>query len=369
MDTTVYDTQQGFRLAPLFPSSQSWTTRIGAPGSGTSVFQLADTDMTREQWRELMRPWARTIVQSIDGQPVYAGVIISRSYDKSSKTLTVRHSEVREIFSRRFSFGLNGYAGSSNPADPDYHGALRIVNRSARGTARAIIERGALMGPTGHPWRLPIEVPADEAGDVNVVWENYQVRSIERLLTEVEERHDGPDIYFRPTADPATATLEWEMQIGNPRLSGQFFHWPLDAPEPTPFEVAVEEDAAKQLTGVFMLGTGQGVDQKRGDALITSGLITPILDRVDSASQVGDVDQLNSLAQGQLTAHAIWTTQVSMSVRASSLPDARFLTPGATVRIDTLDDPWMPDDAGLFYVISVSGDLTDTLKLEVQAID
>lgn len=354
----IVDTNTGVKQLQVFPFSGSWRSVINGFGSGQHAFQLRDfgTKLPRATWRSLTQPWARTLVVCWAGVPVYAGIIQHRHYSRATGILTVRHSEVRSIFSRRHPFGVNEYEV----------GTLTVTNKSIRGAIRAIVL--ACAGPRSSRWVLPIVYPPDEAGTYSNTWPNFSFPLGEKMISDAQDMEGGPDVHFQPRW-AADGSIEYELRLGVPRIPGATFEWLATAEQSGAIDAEVEDDASKQLTGVLTIGEGSEVDIKWGRAPeLTGGSVIPYLDTSRPYKSIGDQAQLDSFARAELATFREPTTQYSMSVLASGYPGADKLQPGSRLRLGFNGDEFINDGFAQLHLLGLSGDMTQTIKLEVQGV-
>lgn len=354
----IVDTNTGVRQLKVFPAAGSWRRVINGAGSGSHSFRLRTKSaraVGRAGWRALTQPWARTLVVCWAGVPVYAGIIQGRNWDTVSGTLTVQHSEVRSIFSRRHPFGVNAYET----------GTLTVTNRSLRGALRAVIMAGAGLG--SWRWNLPFVYPDDEAGTYSKTWSNFSFPLIEEMISDIQDLDGGPDIDFRPQW-AADGSLQWAVRIGSPRLAYNVFEWQASAPQSGVTELSVTEDASKQLTGVLTIGEGSEAAIKWGRAPESAGSQIPYLDTSRPYTSESSQANLDSFARAELATYREPTTQYEMTVLAPQYPGANELVPGSTVRLGVTADEFLDDGFKSLYLLGLSGDMSAKLKLEVQGV-
>ena len=103
----VCNTTTGERLMRLPAASFSWERVLNSGASGQATFKLADPTFAGLDMRSLTSLVARTLViewveaPGVAAEPVYAGLIWKRVYDRDTQTLTVEHSDLWSILSRR----------------------------------------------------------------------------------------------------------------------------------------------------------------------------------------------------------------------------------------------------------------------------
>jgi hypothetical protein len=335
----VCDTVSGEIIGEVKPSSGNWERVMNGIGSGTHEFVLSSLGIPgnrasfQRARRTLTAPNARTLVQSWDGQVTYAGFITYRKMTNKTDKLVIRHSEIREIFKKRFTFGVNGYQGEGG-------GKLIIENNSIDSLVAWLIWQG--MQGIGPNWSLPlIPPPRNVAGPHMRVWWDYNFPVVESEMTELQNAYGGPDIEFKPQWS-ASNTLEWQSRL----------------------DIEMEEDTAK--TGNMMYAIGDGQER---DMLVTKAkadTAQPALERVESYSQLKDRSWLQGHADADLETFRNPTEQVTWSIQAGDNPGIRDLVLGQRVRLYFKNHNWFDDGWHDYRLIAFRGDLTETVRLETQ---
>lgn len=355
----IHDTITGQPLADVFPSAGSWRRSLGQ-GSGSHTFQLLDaaTKLDASTWRDLTQPNARTLAVKWLGKPVYAGLLLSSEYDHDKGTLTVSHSDVRALFGQRLTFGVSTFGG----------GDLSVAGKSAAGVVRAILDRA--VNSWGSTWRLPLDLPADGAGTYSFTWHNYEWITIDDLLKQIEAL--GFQIDLAPYLD-ANGWLRWQARVGSP-LTGTQLEFPVTVEKSAVSDLTVRTDGTRQLSGCFYMGKGTEADMRFGEAGFVAGPTIPVRDAARSAKDVADTNHLNDMAMTDLVMHRSPIVQWDFSLVAeqdkagNELLDVAAVQPGARIQLECYGDPFLADGSTNYLVIGVSGDMTRTLKPEVQPL-
>jgi hypothetical protein len=290
---------------------------------------------------------------------VYAGLIDKTSYDAAGRSLTVTHKELRSIAADRFGSMVPSYAPG---------GSFSVSGKSLRGIARAVIAKGFLSAP-GDNWHFPVVLPADESGSQERIWHNYNLNSIEDMLSEVQDADGGPDIAFDPIWT-AGMRLEWWARIGTPRIANNWFEWSLSAPDTPVLSFVEDVDSSKQRSGMFV--PGEGSEEKmlvgRSPAGGIAGSGMPDRDGLISMKSVDSQSELNSLALSALKTHRepARTTSFSLDGPGTDIGDTFRL--GARTRIWVQDDPFLTDGWRDGYVVGLSGGMSTEVSVEVQPV-
>lgn len=362
----IVATRTGVRQVQVFPSAGSWSRVLNGSGKGSHSFVLSPLstpllDRNVMSDKSLSDPWNRTLVVCWDGVPVYAGVITKRVYDRDTKTLTIHHEDIRSILERRYPFGTASYW-----ADEPNHipGSLTITSKSMRAAAAKVVEQG-LLG-TSAIYSLPILLPSTaEAGTFTTTYYNYNFQTVADLLQDLQKA--GPDIDFAPEWN--AGALRWVMNAGStatPRLSGSLIDFNLSVDKSPLTGVTFTEDGGRQLTGQFGIGEGFEVDMRVGGAGIAGAATIPALDALDNYKTEESEPKLAAYGLAAVTANTLPTKQWEFSMRAGEGPGLLGLLGWPRLRLHSNDDPWIPGPYTDVRLISLSGDMSDSLVLDVQ---
>ena len=224
---------------------------------------------------------------------------------------------------------------------------------------------------------LPIVLPADEAGTSERTYKGHELATVAARLDELSGVIGGPDIAFEPRLTADRLGVEWIMRVGtttDPLLHqpGDDHVWDMRVPRGGVSGVSVRRDASGLASRAWLTGAGSDeallMDAAADSTLTDAGF--PLLETSVARSTVGDQATLNQWAQGVLTSKSRpWMTW-SFTVDAASHPTLGRYRAGDWARI------WLPTDhpyLGLILpagyhrarILSISGDLTNTVKLEL----
>lgn len=353
MRTCIFDTVTGDLKMNIEPSAATWSAKLDGSGQGSFTVPLRAQQMPQALSRDLFRGNANLVAHIDDDDTVIAaGMLLTPKYDRDAGKLSVSWVDIRDLMARRMGFNVAAW-------DPS--GTLTVTGRSQSGAVRAILYR-AMRVDSQPLWYLPIDLPDDGTGSFTRTWQYYGFASMEDCLREVED--EGAEIYFDPYL--AGGQLRFQARVGAPITLGTF-DLPVTAPETAVVGLQVTEDGSSQLTGVIYAGNGTDADQITAPSLHGARPITiPIRDEYRSAKDIKDVAQLQRIADADLNAHYDPIVQWSFGVRLDDDVTAAVVKPGRLLRMDVQGDEWIPDGVVTQRVIGVSGDLTQTVKVEVQ---
>jgi len=359
------DARTGDKLARVMPSDGAFKRVLCGSGSGHHTFRLGIGKRTRNQWRALTQPWARALLIEEDGQAIYVGLIAKRPYKWKVWSITITHVDYREVFRRRYPFGIKSYWADELLRIP---GKLVITGKSWRAVA-AIVARECLLGPT-NTYSLPIVLPSTtEAGDATVTYENYLFRSGYDIFEDIQNLDGGPDIDFRPRL--TSTGFELVMDVGSvptPHLIKQSADFNMTVPHPVLLDVSYDEDATNQLTGIFSVGAGSEVDMAVGGRGFDEASTIPALDVVETHKAESDIPRLAALSAAALPVLGQPTVQVDFSLVSTAKHNAATMPVGSMARMYFKDDPWIPDGWTEARVIAVAGSTGRKIQFETQPL-
>lgn len=351
--TAVFDTITGNPLLPINPDSARWAAKIDGSATCTFTHKVQGSGLGKANARDLFRPNARLVAHTDENDNVAAaGLMMRPKYTRNTGKIDVTCVDIRDLTRQRMGFGV----GSWGPS-----GTLTVTNRSLSGAVRAIVSRW--MRDFSQPsWMLPIDLPPDGSGSFSRKWDYYGFPTIDDMLSEVEA--EGVEVYFDPYIH-TDGSLRFQTRVGAPIVGGSFPLSVTAAGSPVT-DLQVELDGSKQLTGVLYGGNGTEADTVT--AWAGGGPFTiPIRDAYRSAKDVKSVAQLTRIAVADLAEHRDPVEQWSFNVRLGGPVNIGHVRPGRLLDLSVYGDSWIPDGTYRHRVISVSGDLKETVQLEVQS--
>lgn len=352
--TRVFDTATGNPVLDVncgVDDSADWTRRLGGEGSGSHTFNLAGLGIATAQVRELFADQKHTIAACWGNYVVYAGVIQETKYSRNSGTVTVSHDEIRNFFRARMQFGVGAASG----------GDLTVTGRTSSGAVRAILARAMQHSAE---WVLPIDLPADGAGTFSATWAWWRFLTIDDLLTEMEEQ--GVEIDFRPYIN-GSGQLRYQTVVGTP-IVGSATDVPVTAKKSLVKNLQVRTDSTRRVTGVIVAGEGSEAGTLlawAGNGAGTNPI--PIRDVYRSQKDIDDPVKLQAVADTIYAESMNPVEQWSFDLHVSDEFTPELAAVSRVMRMDVRGDPWIPDGMYQKRVIALKGDLSMTVKPEVQA--
>lgn len=357
----VVVTRTGAPVQLVSPSACSWTRRLTGTGTGSVELKLRDEfhAIPRAMVRDLLTPNKHTLVvrwgSGEDPHVAFAGVITGTSYSRDTGTVAANLAEVRMLFAKRMTGGVNQYGAPWN---------LTYAGRSAAGAVRALLTRA--FAPSSE-WSLPIDLPPDGAGSLSRQVDFFETITISDLIAEVESQA-GVVVDFRPYY--SGGVLRWESRVLSAAATVGAADLPVTVPESRVVGLTVAYDGAKQVTGVLAVGNGTGEDMVTAFAPTTGSgaTVIPVRDERREAKDLKTAAQLQAFADSE---YALWKDPVeqwSFTVRLDDELTPDMVQPARLLRMDVRQDEWIADDVYQQRVIALAGDMTLAVKPEVQRV-
>lgn len=353
---TAFATRSGTSPMRLDPAAAQWSRRLTGSGSGSIGFNLRDKDaLPQATMRSMLRPTARTLAVMWGTHVAFAGLVRANKYDRTSGVVTADLVELRTLFDKRMTGGVNQYGAPWN---------LTYTNRSAAGAVRAVLEQS--MAPSSE-WSLPIDLPANGSGSLSRHVDFYETVTIADLLKEIEDQA-GVTVDFRPYI--SDGLLRWETRVIGTSTTFGTTDLPVSPAGSLVTGLTVTEDGSKQVTGVLALGNGTGEDMLTAFAPTDgSGATTiPVRDEKRSSKDLKTVAQLQRFADAEYVKWRDVKESWSFAAQVDDDVTPAFFQPGRLLRMDVRGDEWLPDGVRRRRVIALSGDLTQTVTPEVDDV-
>lgn len=358
----IHEFRTGAPVMRVEPSACSWTRRLTGTGTGSFELKLRDslTAIPRAMVRDILTEnrMALAVRWGTGATPhvAFAGFITGATYDLDTGTISAALAEPKTIFNKRMTGGVNQYGV---PWD------LTITNRSLAGAVRAILARA--MAPSSE-WALPLDLPADGAGTYSRKVAYWETVTIADLITEVEKQ--GVTVDFRPYVTSA-GVLRFNVRVLGPTSTSGSTDLPVTVPESRVVGLSVSRDAARQVTGVLVVGKGTGKNMKTAYAPTGGSRATllPVRDeKRDTAKDIDDVAQLQEIAKAEYAKWKDPVEQWSFSVRLDDELTPDLVQPARLLRMDVRGDEYLLEDVYQQRVIALAGDMTLAVKPEVQRV-
>ncbi len=353
--TVIWETRSGNHLETVEPLGGSFER--GRVTDSQHVFQIDALGLKPAERIELFgedRPRDRVLSHIVDGVPIYHGLLLDWDYDDDAGTYTVTHTDLREILSGRYLYGVGGYHAD---------GQFNWTGLSWRGVmARALYF--LLRFEDSDRWSVPVNLPDEETGSEEFLTWCYEMRLGESIISDIEKRPGGPDLDFQPIA--TSSGYGWDARIGAPYLTGPYFEAALGAAKSPLKNLKIARRGRSVLTGVF--GIGDGSEQRLQVAQVPSENDRIIRDaKVTFKSEFGDA--LYDRAQGYLNARLKPADSWSFNMASEGI-DLTELRIGSTIGVLADGHRFAPDGLTEHRVLGFGLDLgaPDTVKLTLETI-
>lgn len=348
----VFETMTGKPRLVVQASAGAWTRRLTGNGQCTFEFRLLDLGLPAATVDALFKERARSIAIHDGTTVVYMGVVMATDYDDDTGVLQVETHEGRVFARWRMLAGVNNITAADMEAD----------GLSAEAAAGMIVDR--ITGWTG--WELPIDRTTVGAGDFEIdnLW--YDFRYAEDLFQDIEKR--GYEVDLHPVR-LSSGYFRWQLRVAQ-RINTGVRSLPRSARKSPLTKLRIRTDAANQVTGVLVLGKGEGTDKITAWAGNPTAEGIPVADVVRDAGDVASKTQLQKIADATWAEQRYRTEQWSYSIRVDD-PDAPFslaeTLPGRRHKIYLQGNRRKPDGWYENRVIALAGNVgSRTVTPEVQ---
>lgn len=353
----VHNTRSGSPELRLPVSAGTWTRRLGSKGNGSHSVPLFNSGIAKSLVREISRGNKYTLAQRWGTHCAYAGVIQSRSFAEPGSMLTIEHREIRAaLFGARLLHGVNEY----NPAS----GVVNVVGQTHAGAVRVVLNAATKNG--GVPgWELPIDLPGAGAGSFSASWRHEEGLTVENTLTQIEE--DGAETDFRPYLD-SDGYLRYAAPVASPIVTGAPYTLPTRAPGSIVSDLSTTDDYSTQMTGVLGFGNGSGQDRKWAFAPTSGDGIRdlPVKDVATDFPDIYDQTRLQRALNADFALRNYPIEQWSFSLYVGGL-GPEVTAPGRLLDLHSFGSDFIPDGVYPHRVVALAGNMTASVKPEVQA--
>ncbi len=310
-------------------------------------------------------PAARSyLAVDVDGEVQEAGPIWSRVRGEDAVTLGA--AGLWSLFDHRKVLPV--LVGNQRPQDDESR--TTVVGTDLGGIARALVAQ-AMTHAGGN---LPLVLPPQLTGDRTETFHGWELSWVGDELRQLTQREAfSPDLRFRPRYTADRMGIEWVMEAGTedaPLLTQMGEDWYFDASVPKSTVVSIQTDEDATAMGMQAWVTGNGMEQ---DIRIAQAY-DPAL--VDAGWPLLEVDETRSTVTDTLTllGHAVnlrdrsarpvevWKVRVQASAAAQVLA-------GHYAHVTAHpDDAWLKGEQAFMRVKSKSGDLGETITLDMYSV-
>ena len=208
------------------------------------------------------------------------------------------------------------------------------------------------------------QLPADGAGTFSATWEWWRFLTIDDLLAEMEEQ--GVEIDFRPYIN-GSGQLRYQTVVGTP-IVGSATDIPVTVKKSLVKNLQVTTDSTRRVTGVIVAGEGTEAGTLlawAGNGAGTNPI--PIRDVYRSQKDIDDPVKLQAIANTIYAESMNPVEQWSFDLQVTDEFSPELAAVSRVMRMDVRGDPWIPNGMYQKRVIALKGDLSMTVKPEVQS--
>lgn len=383
--TYIFETMTGALLAPVDIPSLSWTQTVSScslsttkdkgvgklDGSGLTIPWTALPAKTQEARNDLLAPYKRGLVLLWNGSPVIAGIIGTRTdtwEDTAFSLISPLDFLANRILVREDTFGK-----SWNNTTTD---TIYFNNMSLRGIASEIGYLATNAKPSGF---LPIDWQyRGEKGSSQRTYYGYNVANngLKKLLTELSNVQNGPDIQFRPVLeDNRVKWVFYAGSEGNPYLNQTG-----SIPTLTWYDGAGTIEGLKVAHGspvMRVYGTGSGQDEGTLCSLVQDMTLSerpqgyPLIETHTGSNDWSNAGLVTAHAQASLDAASRpliqMTGEVYINDTGNSVTPSQVWT-GQEVDLDLHGYPSMPNGVYRLRLMEMKGNLSDKIALTFDPI-
>lgn len=342
------DTRTGQKQSIIPVTGFTWTCALNQGSGGTASVNLNSENAKGFDWWGLLDVVRRTLVIEWDGAPIYAGIIWSWDYDYSTKRLSLNHSDLWSLLSRRMLF--TSYTDLMKQK-------FTLASKSLWDLARGVVEAG-----TAGAYSLPIFYQGTTGGTRSRTWYGYELPVVMDELQKIIDAEGGPDVIFDPRWSTDGTKLEYLMWDAEQGVNG-LVPVNLSANQKMLYDLKIKRDATDVATVV--IGTAEGSEQDlEYEVASTGSTLYPHLVKDHSMPQEKSLQMLYDRTWAELDVSGGPVEQWSANMNASDAFRVSSLKLGRRFDVYSYGDPLVPDGHIDLKVIQFSGDLSETVKLE-----
>lgn len=365
------DTITGVRQGLVPVKSFSWDRKINEAGKCTASLNVVAAANMGVSVRSLLKVHRTTLVYEVDAFVVAAGVITELDYDWSTRELSVTMGDLWDIFEKRLVLNRPDTSTMEIP-----YSKLDATILSLQGLAKWYIDGSLNLPPGWDEYKLPLTLPTSVTGPVvaRTIY-GYELRTLADALRDLQAMSGGPDMVLLPrwaggggTAGP----LLWDFRMADTWTYPQTVGYNLGAHKSGVKQLRYRLNGDRVATRALAVGEGSERRLRLGNAF-TTDTTYPALEVVEASKNEKLVGRLNALAQETVRTRDSPTQQWDMVVSKRDTEDGALpswqLQLGAGVRINNLNDPWLPYGFTEHRVVQLSGDLaSDDLTITFQEV-
>jgi hypothetical protein len=304
----------------------TFTRPLSGPGSFTGVLDLGDPRLSALDPITCTVPGRTAVYVDRDGTLVWSGILWLRTYDSTSRALTLQASEFESYFARRL------VTATYSPTAVDQFTVAQALITTAQAVAGGSVGVIVLATTCGVP--------------ISHTWNGYELKTVQTALKDIGTVAGGFDWSFDPSyvaGVPTTTFSTFYPAKGTPNATnGVLFEMPGNVVSYT-----LPEDATTLDVTSYYSGSGTAAAQL--ETSITDAPLVgvyPLLESVTSDSSILDLPTLVKAAQAENAAAAYPTSLLTLVVRADQDPVLGAYGTGDQIRVRITDPRWPAPAAG-----------------------
>jgi len=329
---------------------------------------LTKSDLPDVDLRYWLAPWWAGILYTYDGEPIFAGPIVSRPTE-SFNTLRLDCRGIRAVFEHRF----------VHEEQTDWSLLSRQKVRYTDLTYQAIGQRVVKLAQAKPGGKLPISYPLPETTlstpDVEhqITYSAYNLGSntADAALDHLSALSGGPDFMFRPRLIDGN-NLTFDMLHGTedspqiPQTSTPVWDTTAVKGEVTDLDIVVTGSYQSTRSYATGEGTNEGmlVRVATDDEPLVKGF--PLLESTQSHPGVTKGPTLQSRANADVKSNAEALTEIQLTVRADGEHRLGSYWPGHTVQLVTKGWLSLEDGTHNLRLLNINGTHERNIRMSLQ---
>lgn len=367
----TFNTITGKIWASVPVSSSQWSLKINAPGNISCGIPINSEELEGLDINTGTLENRMSLGVSFKENIIEAGPILDRNYDSDTEVLEIQAEGLWSLFNAR----------KVLPPWAQVPGAQKITsavqtfsNQSLRSIARGLARLGE-EGPPNGSGQLPIWYTVGvESGAFTKSYNGFDLKWVGKVLTELTEEEDGPDLRFRPRFRSDNPTfVEWVFEAGTPLLRQAGPNWKWDGTTPGTGVVgfSAASDGRNMAARAWRPGQGQEQDVPLGvhTDMTMVNLGWPWMERDTASKQEADVATLNAYARQDVQDSAGPEKSFNISVDANSSPVLGTYWPGDWADVIVPQGhPILPAGEVTVRIMGIDGDDSEKVKITVAPV-
>jgi hypothetical protein len=314
----AFDLMSMEELDPLPYTGVSFGRQVNSPGPWTGGLLISDPSVRELRYLESSRPARTALFVDYLGTLIWGGMVWTRKYKESTRTLSVGAQEFGSFFQQRLQALDYGSTWETEAGE----NPLLIVQKIVEDAQAKELEMCGkyAAGKIG----FAINSTAGEAPPIKVSYPGTQLQTIDSIVSTLSQMGltAGFDYSFDVEYLPGTKTPGVTMNLWYPRQGRTAGETGITLQASDMTDNEYPEDGTKQATSVTATGSGSGGLQP-ADVIAEEALLEgyPLLEAMVSHTQVNDQSVLVNVAFGEARLRA-WPVVTPTQIVPVPLPDS-----------------------------------------------